>query len=227
MGVQNQNLRNRSGTPISRYDRGRDARLPPGGHLARPVPRQEVRTAVGMVWEHPGGDKKKPKQILQKVVSVAGVVDAAVQDPGEPKRRVQVKVNRHDDVLERELSHGRISEAAYRVGRVVQAVFERAGGVGASPMWLQGDRVDTALAHELAIVCKIEDARKVEAYMAAVEKAIGEMGAKFLRRILGENQTFSEVAGKLASEKRIAFVGERFRVYLEELAESWSAARGR
>jgi hypothetical protein len=90
----------------------------------------------------------------------------AVPDPYCPRERILAAANRRVDALEEERSHGRISDAAYQVGRIIQAVFERAKGPrGAAAQWTQGDRVDPAWEHELAIALALVDARKIAAYL--------------------------------------------------------------
>lgn len=89
--------------------------------------------------------------------------DPARTDPLGPKPQVRVAVNRRVDILEQELANKRIDEAEYRVGRLVQAVFERAMGRVGGGGWSQGDRVDAALAHELAVLHGLETGEKVRA----------------------------------------------------------------
>src|SRR5512136_2755133 len=102
---------------LGRYDARRSARAPANG-LATPPPSLNVRTAV-----------------------------AAVPDPLEPGARILATVNRRTDILEIERSHGRISEAAYAVGRILQQAFERQARLGTSPAWNATGRVDAATRH--------------------------------------------------------------------------------
>jgi hypothetical protein len=182
--------------PVGRYDGGYDARVPPGG-LGCPVPSPNVQIAV-----------------------------ATVPDPYEPAKRIRVAVNRRVDILELERSHGRIGEAAYRVGRVLQAAFERAGGVSA-PGWNAGDRVDTTLAPDAGMIRTMDKARHMAALMREVEAAVGSVGARFLRAVLVERQPFAALAARRGrgGERGAAAVAQRFRDLLEDLAEHM-AARG-
>lgn len=183
--------------PVGRYTNQQDARLP-GNGVARPAPSQNVRTAI-----------------------------AAVQDPLEPKARLLVTVNRAVDTLEMERSHNRISEGAYRVGRECQAMFEaasRSSSTGSA--WINETRGDPAQAHIRQLAAGKARAEEIMAFEERLNRTIGEMGTRFMRQILGENRSFQEMAGALPSERKVAFIAQRFRVYLEELDEAW-AARGR
>jgi hypothetical protein len=144
-----------------------------------------------------------------------------VQDPYSPKEKIAVSVNRRVDLLEWEYSHGRLSEAAYRTGRIVQAIFERATGRSQSS-WSAGDRVDAFCAKELQILTALEKAEAIRHHMARIVTAIGQVGARFLRDILGENKTYSEMAAA-RGQTDTSFTAKRFRNLLEDLAEEWAA----
>src|SRR3954470_327954 len=105
-------------------------------------------------------------------------------NPLGPPPRIAVRVNRRVDLLEEELGNGRIKEPLYRAGRLAQAVFERAQGRSGGSSWSQGDRVDQALAHELAIIQNLETAEAARAMVGRIERAIGVVPARFLRRML-------------------------------------------
>ena len=96
-------------TSAGRYDITRKDRLVPGG-------RAQINARVRTVQP----------------------VEAAVDDPYGGKDRILVTVNRRTDILEMERSHGRISEAAYRTGEVVQALFQRLGYAGIGSASLDG-----------------------------------------------------------------------------------------
>lgn len=150
---------------------------------------------------------------------------AAVADPyGNGKERLLVTVNRNVDVLETERSAGRIDEAAYQTGRIIQAVFERVNKVGSSN-WAGGSRVDAASAHETAIAYAVENAALVNKTVARIEKAVGIVGCRFLRSILAEGLTFAQAAALRGQSGRHAgtYAGERFRAMLEDLAKEWEA----
>jgi hypothetical protein len=145
--------------------------------------------------------------------------------------RIVATVNRRVDVLEDERSHGRISEAAYAVGRITQAVFERARNVAPSCGWKEGDRVDAAWAQEVKIVRALENARMVESYKKRIDDAFGPAGkldARLLERILGDRMSYPQAAalqGK-SGERGTSYIATRFRDALEALADAW-AAKGR
>lgn len=150
----------------------------------------------------------------------------AVQDPYSPKDKLAVSVNRRTDVLEWEYSHGRLTEAAYRVGREIQAVFERATGRSASN-WSQGDRVDAYASKELQIIHGIMKAETVQTYMDRIVRTVGMVGARFLRAILCDGSTFTSVATARGrnNEAGRGAAASQFRQLLEDLAEEF-AARG-
>jgi hypothetical protein len=154
------------------------------------------------------------------------VAIVAVPDPFSARERILAAANRRVDVLEDERSHGRISEAAYQVGRLVQAVFERGKGPrGAVAQWTQGDRVDAAFAHEHAIVLGLDDARKIKAYLERLSNAVGMIDARLLRHLLGERMSFAECAAARgrAGERGARYYASRFRDALEVLAQRWAA----
>lgn len=84
---------------LGRYQQVQSA-PPPANGVARPVPSQNVRTAL-----------------------------VAIADPMAPTQRLQATVNYAGDLLETEMKHGRISESAYRVGCAIRIAYdgERAG----------------------------------------------------------------------------------------------------
>ncbi len=153
----------------------------------------------------------------------------AVPDPYAARERLLATVNRRVDVLEDERSRGRISEAAYQIGRILQAVFERGQGPrGARMQWSEGDRVDAAWAHELAVVLALDDAHKIKAYLDRLAHTVGMLDARLLRHVLGDRLSFAECAAARgrAGERGTRYYAARFRDALEFVAERW-AARGR
>lgn len=172
-----------------RYDPKRSARMPANG-LARPPVTKNVSVAL-----------------------------AVVPDPMEPGRELYVTTNRHVDVLENERSHRRISEAAYRIGRDLQEVFEKGARVGSGSQWREGDRVDMQVAKETAIARNVDIARKIDIEMRRLTSEVGILGANFLRTLLS-GTTFAEYSAQTRGGSRGAgHVGERFRRMLEEIVE--------
>lgn len=145
-------------------------------------------------------------------------VTAVVADPLEPGKRLLVSVNRHVDVLEVERSHGRLSEAAYRVGRELQAVFEAGSRIGAGSQWREGDRVDAELAKETAITRNVDIARAIDGEMRRLERDVGTIGAEFLREILS-GTSFAEYAVRttMGTKRDVRDVSARFRAMLEDI----------
>ena len=150
---------------------------------------------------------------------------ASVVDPyGNGLGRIQATVNRRVDILEQELSHGRLSEAAYRIGRELQGVFERAGRVGTTN-WLGVSRLDPMQAHELRVLGAVITAQEIVKTLTRVRARVGYLDARLLQRVLGERMSFAqcaEVTGK-NGERGAGYVGARFREVLEDLAEAWTA----
>ena len=216
-----------------RYEAGRGARAT---GLAELVPEQTIRTNVRMVPH-----KKRPGRLVQKVETEKNVIGTGIverpdpdpkRDPLLPPERMRVPVNRRSDVLEQERSHGRISEDAYLVGSVLRGLFERRGGARGAGAFGQGGKVDMMVAHELAILLAIDDARTVVVLLERFERVIGTSGARFLRDILASGMGFTEytVARYRTSEPMaVRDVKKRFRWTLEDLAADWMAeqtARG-
>ena len=155
----------------------------------------------------------------------ADMTTAAVIDPyGDGKERVLATVNRRVDVLEQERSHGRISDAAYHNGRIVQEIFERASRLQGCN-WLGGSGLDPAEARGLKIEKAVENARKVRQLMTRLIARLGMIDTRLLRRVLGDRMTFAQCAalqGK-AGDRGERYVAARFRDALEEVSEAWTA----
>ena len=184
--------------PVSRYDGGYDAQ-----HS-----RQRPRTA------------RRLRLLRTKV--------AAIPDPMEPGKRLKAVVNRRVDILEEELSHRRIGQAAYAVGRIAQAVFERAAGSTGTSSIREADRVDCTLVRELAMIYRIDSAQVVVAYEAWIQRTLGPKDAEILRRVLRDGVRFrklAEASGK-GGREGASYFAERFRDACETLAHAL-AARGK
>ena len=179
--------------PHGRYD-GRPARLPPGGELARPPKSRNVD------------------------VDVAAIVDPM----GDGEERILATVNRRVDILETERSRKLISESAYRVGRQLQAVFERLGGIG-STNWCGASRIDPMLANELKILNSVMSAQEIAKVFERMRGRLGMIDTRLVKRILGDRMSYADCAaheGK-AGERGTTYIASRFRHALEDLAEAW------
>jgi len=176
----------------------------------------------------PANGRAMPPRSANVFTAVVAVPDPNPDPYGRRDERVIATVNRRVDILETERSAGRISDGAYAVGRIVQAVFERARGLGPAPGWRERDRVDAAWVHEAAIVHALEDARKLRAHKERIRSALGMIDARLLEQILGERLTYAECAAARgrAGERGVAYYAARFRDALEALAGDW-AARGK
>lgn len=137
-------------------------------------------------------------------------------------------MNRRVDILADEFSKRRISRAQFDVGRMIQAVYEKASGSRGSQFWGEGGSRDTTVAHELAIIYSVETAERVRKFTARLERAIGSVGARFLRAVLVERLSFAQYAqarGK-GGERGTAQVAAHFRLLLEGLTEAQYTASG-
>ena len=152
---------------------------------------------------------------------------AAVTDPHNPKRRQRVAVNRLTDLLEAEYAHHRISDDAYKYGRLLQNVFEKGAGVTgrSSSSFEPQSGGDKSAALQNMIAAKIEDAFYARDTFEDLVRDVGKIGAHFLRRLLTGESSFVKEAGALASARQVAFQASRFRFYLEQLAEARLSAQ--
>lgn len=183
-----------------RYEPGtvRSAPTPPAGYLGAPAS-LNIRTRVG-----------------------------AVSDPAEPHRRHQATIHTNVDVLERELAHDRISEAACAAGRELKRAYERLPTAASGSNWRGGDRIDPIEARNLKEDRHLDALAAVEAIEARAARVIGSSGVFFLRRVLRDGLTFGELAASSqarGSRADVAGVAFHFRKLLADLADGW-AARG-
>ena len=177
------------------------------------------------------GRRRKQPVRLAPITARDTYVDVGtklVADPSEYGSFTHAPFNRRVDVLEDEISNHRISTSQYEIGRIIQAVFERASGarLGSGGMGEGGSR-DQTIANELKVIYAIEDAETVRRYVARIERVIGTVGARFLRQVLADGTTFAQYAearGKGGDRGRNQ-IGEHFRLLLEGLDDAW-AARG-
>lgn len=155
---------------------------------------------------------------------------AIVTNPYNPNERESVTINRRVDILAQERAAGRIDEAQFQVGRMVQAVFERGSGARlGSGGWNPGGSRDQTVAHELKIIHAIEDAERVKAFAERMQAAIGGAGVRILRAILAEGHSYASYAartGKGSGERAATDVAKRFRWLLEALTEAQHTATG-
>ncbi|TMJ05812.1 MAG: hypothetical protein E6G97_02070 [Alphaproteobacteria bacterium] len=167
------------------------------------------------------GVRGVPPESRNIAVSLVAVPDPNPDPDRGAGQRVLANVNRRVDILEWERSHDRISDGAYRAGRLSQAILERASrGVGSST-WQQGSRVDAELAKEISIIHALEDARKVKAHLQYLGSTLGKLDTLILHQVLGENRTYGKV--ELPNIRRTgtyeSYIARRFRDALEALAE--------
>ena len=213
---------------ISRARRRHTPSLPPIGRRHdeeeedKLPPRYDLRDAVMPAGEQLG----EPTVIRQRHTRVASIPDP--YNPGG--RRLLASVNIRTDLLELELAHNRISEAAFLIGREIQDKLEQQTRVGAGNQWNSGDRVDQYQQHELHIVGGLELAREIQAYFSWIGRCLGRanLDCKIIRDILGEHLSYGACAvnhGK-HGDRGTRYIAQRFRDALEALAMA-HAAKGR
>jgi len=175
----------------------------------------------------PANGRALPPRSLNACTAVVAVPDPNPDPYGPGTERIRATVNRRVDILETERSAGRISDAAYGVGRIVQAVFERARGRPPAGGFREGSRVDSAWAHDAAIVYALEDARKVLIYKERIRSALGLIDARLLEHLLGERMSYEDCAAARgrAGDRGQRYYAHRFRDALEALADAWAARR--
>ena len=200
------------------------------------------------------GQRGRPTTTKNIETSTVAVEDPRPDRDSGPGQRVLATVNRRVDILEHERAHGRISNDAYREGRLVQALFERAGLSGGST-WSDGARVDAEVAKELKIIRRLDDSRLIGKMVDEIEKTLGAIDARIVRQVLGDNRSYAQVAQPLdlksaaaragaadwqplgrggwqkpargdVRRARIGYVAQRFRDALETLAARKRQRRG-
>ena len=160
------------------------------------------------------------------------------RDPYDASTFVTTTVNRRVDVLAAERSAGRITEAQFQVGRMLQALWEKQLGVRTSGGAWESTTTPRSLGpgitsvgftiEDIRMLGRIETARAVKAMNERSARVIGDSGVRFLRSILAEGFSFSsyaEARGRGASERASSDIAKRFRWLLDELTEAQHTAR--
>lgn len=150
----------------------------------------------------------------------------AVTDAYDEQRRVRALAR--IDLLDAERRAQYLTEAAYQVGREIEAIFERMIRVSGGGQWSEGDRVDPATAAEVYTLMGIEGAIKVNKFLGWMLRHIGRQDTLLLWRVLGDRLTLQEAAlrfGRL-DRRGYRYTMDRFRDALTVLAEA-KAAKGR
>jgi len=180
----------------------------------------------------PGDHLPREGQVNPHVEIRHGVVD----DPNGTLRgrRQRVAINLRTDALEQEYAYERISEAAYRAGRLYQAVLERSGFQPSLNGWRAEPKVDSSPQHDAALVRALESAADAVRLLDETRPIIGMLGERVLVLVLGERMTLTEVAARMAggdpktgraSKHAASMYAWTFRQALEALADHW--ARGK
>jgi hypothetical protein len=159
----------------------------------------------------------------------ATIRHGAIEDPALRGRRQRVAINIRTDALEQEYARGRLSEQAYRAGRVYQRVLERAEGLRTASAWRDGDRVDTGFARDLTLVRALDTAAQAIRLREEVRPIIGLLAERILALTLGEGLTLTQTAERLAGapdsspagRHAAGFYAWTFRQALEALGAEW------
>lgn len=163
-----------------------------------------------------------PPPSLNARTAVAAVRDPKPNEYGPKTERIQVTVR--VDLLERELAHGWIDDAAYLAGRTLERALERGRHIKAQSAWGTAGRVDNG-GEKDAVGRALEIAQSVAETKQRVVDVVGEAGLRFLVRFLTDGWTFSDYADRTGKGGKhgTAAVADRFRWMLRELAEAWGA----
>lgn len=168
---------------------------------------------------------------LESRTAVAAVRDPNQDSTGPRTERIRATVHTAVDILEWELSHGRISESDCHVGRIVQRVFEGIPPPGSGSNWRGGSRISAIEAQTQMIERYHKAVKEIGRLRRLVIRAIGESGYHYLEKILRDGWTFADMAAGAKesvirpSEGKITKAGDRFRYHLRDLNDAW-AARG-
>jgi hypothetical protein len=175
------------------------------------------------VPDQPGGYAVMPASQHNTATTIAPV---AVTDPYDPQRRVRASAR--IDLLDRERRRRFLDEASYLIGREIEAIFEDMGRIGGGGQWLEGDRIDAAIAAELRAVLGIERAYRVNAFLGWLVRHIGVADTRLLWLVLGHRLPFSLAAAAFGRRgiRGLRYTMDRFRDALATLAEV-KAAKGR
>jgi len=122
-------------------------------------------------------------------------------NPALRGRRQRVALNARHDALEAEYARGRISDGAYAAGQMLTSVFEMARGRRSCGAAFEfGDRVDRALAHEAAIVSRLQRAAEACAVEGQVRGVVGPWGLLVLQAVLADGLTFDALVAALGAQ---------------------------
>lgn len=168
----------------------------------------------------PGPDlPRAPRRMRDRIE----IVVAAVPDPNpvghDRLRRQRVAVNVAQNPLEREYAYGRITTHQYDCGLTFERILERALiGVAAPSMERscgagnRGSMIARYLDRARATVHAEHDARS----------ACGQRGAMILRAVIGDRQSFAQIARaeRLGKKRGSARIAGEFREALAALVKS-------
>jgi hypothetical protein len=181
------------------------------------------RHDLARVREPSAGYPALPRSANNRPDTITAV---AVDDVYDAQRRHRALAR--IDLLDRERRAGRIDEAQYRVGREVEAVFERMGNLGGGGQWMDGDRIDAGSRVEIKTVIGIEQAVVVNSFLGWLVRQLGAYDTRLLWLVLGHGQSFADAALAFGRRGRRSwhYMADRFRDALTVLANA-KAAKGK
>lgn len=189
---------------------------------------KQVRPTTGRYDRKAIAGAHAPAGLGQTMPSLqARTAVVSVPDPYERGKGTLATVNRAVDLLEMEHACHRIDVAAYEAGKRVQIIFEKRRGPGATN-WQGGDRVDASVARDTSIERGLEVAQEIQALRGELQRRLGPFDARIVEWLIGEGRSYAGVAALTgpSSERRNAYIAQRFRDALVTLSDAW-AARGR
>jgi hypothetical protein len=149
----------------------------------------------------------------------------AIPDPDPHDAHGRTEALARLDLLDLELKHHRISQAAHHVGKEITRAYERVpGAVGSN--WMGGSRV-SAMSAQSAAFDRMEEAReKILEIEKRAFRIIGEAGVPFIVRFLRDGWSYRQFAyetKRLGSRADISKIADRFRWLMNELGQKWNA----
>jgi len=175
---------------------------------------------------HPGPElPRAPRRMRGRVEIAIGALPDPNPVEGEKLKRQKVALNVARDVLLRELKQGRIGNAQFQAGRVFERILETATiGAGAASLERGGGSGD----HEAVVAKAIDRAGGVVEAEYAARSACGQRGVVLLRAILGDRQSFAQIAAaeRLGAKRGPGKIAAEFREALLALAhdlDRWGA----
>jgi hypothetical protein len=172
----------------------------------------------------PVGGYAQPARSLHNSRSRVAIV--AVQEPPPyGDGRIRIKALARVDFLDQMRRMALIDEAMLAAGREVERKLERGARIGCGGQWREGDRVDAATAHDVALRNGYQRSLEVNGFLGWLVHELGRRDARLVCKVLGDRKSFKQCAideGKSGDRGR-RYMAERFRDALETLAKAREA----